>query len=336
MKNSISPIQHDIQLFLDGPAPAQLLDINFAFTRSRILHTALELNIFEHIQQGTVHSEDLAISIGCVQKNLERLLGALTGMNLLIENNRQFKLTPVVEKYLLVDSPCYLGDHLNAVIARWNAWSGLTELIRSDKSKTVSDSFFEELSSNTFPIAFSAAWEFYNNFNVMRNSKVLHVRPGSGEWSIAMAIQNPTIDVTALGKAKALESIQKRIQQLDLISNYSFITEDFPEWEPDEKRYDLIVFSHVFRFIGPDSTKSWIDKAKSCLTENGMIMLIDTMFQSLTSSAIPSMIGMSMLVNTENGDVQSVEDYENWLKDCGLSSVTKFNANPYPTLIARR
>ena len=56
-----------------------------------------------------------------------------------------------------------------------------------------------------------------------------------------------------------------------------------------------------------------------------------------TGPALPLVFGLNMLLNTEHGNVFTMRQYREWLKDAGFRKVTTIEApGPSPLILAAR
>ena len=107
------------------------------FQKSRILLTAVELKVFKYLTAEGKSAEILAGEINCDSRALDRLLNALTVMELVNKNNGLFSVSIDVKNLLDPESDNYLG-HLEHNAQLWHSWSNLTESVRTGKGKSQS------------------------------------------------------------------------------------------------------------------------------------------------------------------------------------------------------
>ena len=76
---------------------------------SRILMTAVELEVFDALDGTARSAQDLSKDLACDARGLELLLNALVALNLLNKHRDQFSLTEAAAEYLVSNSPTYYG-----------------------------------------------------------------------------------------------------------------------------------------------------------------------------------------------------------------------------------
>ncbi|MHB8846370.1 MAG: methyltransferase family protein [Nitrospirota bacterium] len=100
------------------------------FRASRVLLTANNLRIFEHIGKGTT-AADLARELRTDPRATGILLDAVAALGLLRKTKGSYRLTVPAKQFLLPSSPWYQGDMLRHMDTLWKNWSGLDEVVRT-------------------------------------------------------------------------------------------------------------------------------------------------------------------------------------------------------------
>ena len=90
----------------------RLEDLATAYWYSEVLFTALELNIFGLLGEGSADVAALANSSGYEADGLSRFMAALVGLGLIVEHNGQFANGPLAAHYLIPGTETYVGDFL--------------------------------------------------------------------------------------------------------------------------------------------------------------------------------------------------------------------------------
>ncbi|MGH7871503.1 MAG: methyltransferase family protein, partial [Candidatus Binatia bacterium] len=98
---------------------------------ARIIQTAVELAIFDALENSARSAKDIAGELKLEPKATASLLNALAALKLLNKQAEAFSLSDAATKYLLRRSPQYLGGMIRFEASLWNAWRKLPEAIRS-------------------------------------------------------------------------------------------------------------------------------------------------------------------------------------------------------------
>ena len=105
---------------------------SFSFAASRILTTALQLNIFSLIERGARTVPEIARAAQASERGTRMLLDALRAFELLGNHKDSYSLTPLTAKFLVRESPDYLGAFWESD-EHWEGWSKLPEAVRTGK-----------------------------------------------------------------------------------------------------------------------------------------------------------------------------------------------------------
>ena len=108
---------------------SDLLSVVDGYQKSRILFSAIELDIFEKINANPINAEEVAVKCDSDSRYTETILNSLVSMNLLDKNDDHYKITDATDKYLLKSSDSYIGDIILFTGNSWDAWGGLTASI---------------------------------------------------------------------------------------------------------------------------------------------------------------------------------------------------------------
>jgi acetylserotonin N-methyltransferase len=123
---SASPV---IDLTLPDPAP--VLELLQAFRWSKAMFAALELGVFDVLDQGPRPLASLARELSCSADGLERLLDACVGLQLLTKSAGVYANAPVATTYLCTSSPRRLTGYLKFSNGyMWQLWTHLEDAVR--------------------------------------------------------------------------------------------------------------------------------------------------------------------------------------------------------------
>lgn len=100
------------------------------FQESRVLLTAIELDIFTAVGQGATPAQ-VAVRLRTNQRSTSTFLNALTAMGTLTKNNGVFHNTPVTARYFVEGSPDNQRLPLLHTVHMWTAWNNLTQSVRA-------------------------------------------------------------------------------------------------------------------------------------------------------------------------------------------------------------
>src|SRR5215475_12147607 len=109
----------------------ELMRLAGGHVEARLTQIALELAIFDALEDSAATAEVVATRLKLEPKATELLLNALVAVELLHKGKDHFSLTETATKYLLKSSPQYAGAMIRFESTLWACWEKLPEAIRS-------------------------------------------------------------------------------------------------------------------------------------------------------------------------------------------------------------
>ncbi len=123
---------------------SQLMSLASGHVEARIVQCAVRLDIFDVFKDTSAPAETVARQLGLEPAATELLLNALAALKLLIKQNQTFSLAPIARRYLLPNSPQYVGGMILFEDSLWQCWEKLPEAIRSGKPVRPPDMYQED------------------------------------------------------------------------------------------------------------------------------------------------------------------------------------------------
>ena len=103
--------------------PGELLEISGYFWKTCVLHAAVKLDVFTAIGDAHLTGAEISQKLSGSQKGVERLLNALTAMDLLVKTTGKYANSPSGKTFLAKDSAQYIGHiimHHNHLLESWS------------------------------------------------------------------------------------------------------------------------------------------------------------------------------------------------------------------------
>ncbi len=115
-------------------APAPMLDLAGALA-FQVISTAVHLNLFTALQQRPSTPNELAQSLNCQARGLEKLLAALAAIGYVVERDGRYHNSPMTDKWFLSEAVL----DMNAATICWDAflrelWPHAPEVVRSGET----------------------------------------------------------------------------------------------------------------------------------------------------------------------------------------------------------
>lgn len=118
------------------PDPAPIVELIYAFRRSKAMFAALSLGIFDALADGPQSATSLAKSSGAAPEALERLLDACAALKLMRKEGGRYANTPVAQAYLRRSGESTLAGYiLYSNRALYPLWGNLEDAIREGTNR---------------------------------------------------------------------------------------------------------------------------------------------------------------------------------------------------------
>jgi SAM-dependent methyltransferase len=291
------------------------------FRASRVLLTANNLHVFEHIGNGATSAE-LAKDLKTDPRATEILLDAVTALGLLRKSRNIYRLTASAKQFLLPDSPRYQGDMLRHMDTLWKNWSGLDEVVKSGRPNRSSDRshgvFIRAMHNN----AVLRAANLLKALDLRGVKHALDLGCGPGTYGIEIAKRG--IEVTLFDLPNTVEIAQEMIRKAG-VWNVDFRGGDF-HFDDIGNGYDLVLLSQVLHSHSPIESLALLGKIHSALAPGGMVAVHEFTLAEDRASPVPgALFSVNMLVNTAEGRSYSLREMKGWLAKSGFGKISVKN-----------
>ncbi|MFN8096347.1 MAG: methyltransferase dimerization domain-containing protein [Vicinamibacteria bacterium] len=119
-------------VWYSGLKPSDVMAVARGFVESRVLLSALELDLFTAVRAGA-SAEEAAAARATDPGATARLLNALAAMGLLAKKDGRFSPSPAAARFLARGGKDDSVDALLHQSSLWRTWSGLTEAVRTGR-----------------------------------------------------------------------------------------------------------------------------------------------------------------------------------------------------------
>lgn len=326
--------------------PQRLQQMHFSFAAERVLSASLQLNLFSPIAAGKRTAEEIAAAAGASVRGTRMLLDALAGFELLTKGEGRYELSPDAARYLVRESPEYLGTFF-ASDNLWNAWGRLTDAVRDGKPtlsssrQEVAEDFFPVLVrtlhiTNSEPARHLAAQLVKTAGK--RGLRVLDIGCGSGVWSIAVAKADPEARITAFDYPKVLDTTREFIDREGVGGRAEFLPGNLREAEFPERQFDLAILGNIVHGESEESARELFARIYRALDAGGRLAIIDMIpNDERTGPLFPLLFALNMLVNTDGGGTYTLAEYRDWLAGAGFVRVETVDIESHsPAILATK
>jgi (2Fe-2S) ferredoxin/SAM-dependent methyltransferase len=312
-----------------GAVPDDLMDAVRGYQASRVLLSAVELDVFTAVARAgeRARPEAVAEELRTDPRATGVLLRALAGLGVLTEEDGTFANAPVARRYLVAGSPDDARDALRHNLSLWTTWSGLTDCVRTGQPARVPEMRDR---GDDWTLPFIAAMHRNAALRAPRVveavgaqgvRRLLDVGGGSGAYAIAFARANPALVAEVLDLAAVLPIAAGHVAEAGLSDRVRLRQGDL---RADDlgSGYDLVLLSAICHMLGPGENLDLLRRAFRALVPGGRVAIQDhVMRPGKTAPRSGALFAINMLVGTANGSTYSEAEYAAWLREAGFASV---------------
>jgi (2Fe-2S) ferredoxin len=307
-----------------GVLPDNLNEMARSFMPSRVVLTALQLDIFTAVNVGA-GAQEVAARIDGDPRATEILLNALVGLKLLTKQNGIFHNTPVTARFFVEGSPDNARPGLIHTANLWRRWSTLTECVRTgtsvsrDRDGEFVQAFIAAMDRNARERA-QAVLQAVGAAGVRR---MLDLGGGSAAYSIAFAKANPGLTAEVLDLPDVIPLTQEYIRKASMEARVSARPGDMLS-APLGNGYDLVLISAICHMFDSQQNLALLVRARDALAQNGRVVVQDFILEpDKTSPSWAALFSVNMLVGTRGGASYSEPEYAEWLKQAGFTGIQR-------------
>jgi len=322
----------------------QLLDMADAFKKSRILLSAVELDVFSALERADTQSmtaAEAAAACGTDARGMDRLLRACCALGLLqFLGQDRFANTPASRSFLVRGSPEFLGslDHLNTL---FGTWSRLTPSVRKGGTvmnepdmSTRDGSWFEPFMAAMYSRGRKGADELVSRLDLQGVASVLDLGGGPGAHAMAFARAGKEagrdIRVTVFDLPQVTPITRRYLEKDDMQHAVSTRDGDFrrdPLHLPDGSGYDLVFVSAIVHMLSPKENLKLLQKVHDAVNPGGRAAVLDfVMDEDRLHPVFGALFSINMLVSTEHGDSYTRSEISGWMEEAGFTDIQRIDA----------
>ena len=308
--------------------PGELLEISGYFWKTCVLHAAVKLDVFTVIGDAHLTAEKISQKLNGSQRGVERLLNALTAMDLLVKTDGKYANSPAGKTFLAKGSAKYIGHIIMHHHHLLESWSQLDQAVLSgrpvrNRASFSDDEWRESFLMGMFNLAMGLAPKIVPLIDLSSKRHLLDLGGGPGTYAIHFCKKYSQLKATVYDLPTTRPFAEKTIKQFELTDRIQFAEGNYLN-DPVEGRYDAIWLSHILHGEGPDDCRMIIQKAISVLEPGGMIIIHDFILNnSMDGPLFPALFSLNMLLGTDSGQSYSEIQIIDMLAAAGVKDVRR-------------
>ncbi|OQP47498.1 methyltransferase [Niastella yeongjuensis] len=333
--------------------PTRIMQTGFAFWSSKVLLSAVNLQLFTLLAQGSKTAEAIKSELKLQERGLTDFLDALVAMNFLHRegNGASAKYCNTLESDAFLDKnkSCYLGGMLEMANNRlYPFWNNLEEALQTGQpqnevkngNKPIFETLYEDENKLKEFVAAMGGIQtpnfiaFARQFNFADYDTHCDIGGAGADLSIQIAKHHPSMhsiswDLPQVAPIATRNIEQHEVQDRIAVQSGSFFTDEFP-------KADVITMGNILHDWNLEQKKMLIQKAYNALPKGGAFVVIENVIDDeRKENAFGLLMSLNMLIETRGGFDYTAADFISWTKEAGFAHVDIMHlAGPASALIA--
>lgn len=318
------------------PDPSRILEVGFGFWASKVLLTAVELEVFTKLGDRAMTGEELGKAIDLHPRGIFDFFDALVALKFLVREGDGteglYRNTEETSKFLDKNQPGYIGGILEMCNDRlFKFWSDLGPALKTGKpqneikhsQKPLFEALYEDIPrleqfiGAMRGISRGNFQAFAEKFDFSPYKTLCDVGGASGLLSVLVATQHPHMQCMSFDLPQVEPIAKKWIAQaqsgdrIQVISG-NFFTDALP-------KADVISMSTILHDWNLENKKHLIRLAYEALPENGAFVAIENLIDdSRRENAFGLMMSLNMLIEIGDGFDFTGADFWSWCQEAGF------------------
>ncbi len=270
-----------------------LTDLTWAYRASRILQTAVQLELFTRLSGQCCTCERLAGLCSADMGLLEKVLIACCAMGLLERQGSGYVNTALSEQYLVEGKVLYQGNIIAHSAAVWENWSALPgRLIGTPVTPQGSEQSHRDFILGMHNITMGGRGKFFtDHIDLTGRERLLDVGGGPGAYCVLACQKYPRLKATIFDLPETIAIARSIIAEKGMESR---ISAQEGNWETDNfgSGYDVVLLSNVLH--GAESKAAMkLKKAWDCLDRGGLLAIQEFLLnETKTGPLIPALFNV--------------------------------------------
>jgi (2Fe-2S) ferredoxin/ubiquinone/menaquinone biosynthesis C-methylase UbiE len=304
-----------------GILPDDISETIRGFMASRVVLTALELDVFTAVGKGET-AQRVASKIEASVRGTEMLLNALVSLKLLAKHDKTYTNSGLAARFLVEGTADSARQAQLHAANMWRRWSTLTDAVRNGTA-------VEQGGRNGWVKPFIAAMDHNARgraSTVARAAelngakRLLDLGGGSGAYSIAFAKACPALSCEVVDLPEVLPIAEEHIRQAGMQGRISTRAGDMLSVPLEPGKYDVVLLSAICHMFSAEENRQLLARAYGALARKGKLVISDFILEpDRTAPRQAALFALSMLVGTRAGASYSEAEYSEWMKQAGFA-----------------
>ncbi len=316
--------------------PGHIMQTATAFWASKVLLTAVELDLFTALAEKPMTASELGERLGLHPRGTYDFFDALVALKFLDRDgdgqNGRYKNTHETAAFLNKKSPTYIGGMPEMMNARlFGFWNHLGTALKTgepqNEMKIHGKPIFEELYANeaklgeflTAMTGFQAGnfLQLAEKFDFSRYKTVSDVGGALALLSRIVGAQHPHLKFTSFDLPPVAPHAQKQVDAAGMSDRIRIVSGDF--FADDLPPGDVVTMGNILHDWNLEKKKILIRKAYEALPEGGAFIAIENIIDDARrENAFGLLMSLNMLIEFGDAFDYTGADFRAWCSEVGF------------------
>ena len=333
----------------DAPDLRPLLDLGSAFSASRVLLTAIELDLFTVLSRGPLTASEIATALKLHQRAVPDFPDALLSLNMLTREGdgpeARYSNGPLPAYYLVKGTPTYKGGFFEMCATRlYHYWGHFTEALQTGRCQNEShprnadakdvwssiyetDEKLEGFMQAMGALNNDAQRELAKKMDWATVSSHLDLGGADGLLSCEVVSANPHVKSTTLDLERVSKVARNNIAKRGLTDKINIVSGSF--WDCPFPKADVITMGIILHDYNLEKKMVLLRKAYDALNPGGRLVALEHLIEDDRRGSVPALImSLNMLVDQNGGFDFTSRDFDGWAKEVGFDHSEKIELIP--------
>jgi ubiquinone/menaquinone biosynthesis C-methylase UbiE len=324
-------------------------ELLIAHRAARALLAAVEMNLFQHVENSTGIAADVAQLAGVDARAAEIVLDALAAAGFLTKKGVLYANTPYSRTRLCETSPGSLVNNLRYQGLLSRGLDELTSTIREGRPKyelrrliAENPKFVETYIRGMQEIAQGPSREMARRVNLRRAQSLIDIGAGAGTFGLAFLEKKPELSVVMLDLPETLEYTKRFTAESPYAARIEFRPADYHAADFGRARFDVAIASHTTHDDAAEENARLFEKTYAALAPGGLFVVHDFMLSDDgTFPLFGALFSVHLMTYTLSGRAYRESNYREWLSRAGFRKcerhlINKGLPNETVMLVARK
>jgi hypothetical protein len=316
----------------EHPTPESILKVGLGFWSSKVLLSAVEMELFTDLAKGPQSLESIQGRLGLHPRSGRDFLDALVALGFLVRAGGEYSNTPATDTFLDKHKPSYIGGMLEMANQRlYGHWNHLTEALRTglpqNEIRGGGAPMFEALYAEparlksflaamtgvsrgaNVTIASKFPWTNYKTFTDAGTAQ--------GDLAVQIALANPHLSGIGFDLAEVGPIFEEYVEKNGVSARLRFVAGSF--FKQPLPQADVILMGHILHDWGLEDKRMLIRKAYDAVPDGGALIVYESIIDDDRSkNAFGLMMSLNMLIESPAGFDYTGADCQGWMREAGF------------------